>query len=113
MDTKYILEELTFNGKRVCLCPNCMAMAYLDGYLETFLEDDESLICDVTGKPGAIHFFSEGETYNLEKEIMLRLIARNLHSDEYKKLVEKYGPHKFLLHDDFYTENGEAIQPMD
>ena len=52
--------------------------------------------------PGTIEFKTTGEHYFLEKETMLRLIARNLKKEEYFALINKHGQSCFLLHDDFY-----------
>ena len=98
------------NGERT-FCPNCLAISYFNDELK--LENDEQLICDITNKKGAIIFESYDEHYILEKDIMLRLIAHNLKPEEYFVLCKKYSENNYMLHDDFYTEEGIAIQPMD
>ena len=101
---------IDYNGER-SYCPNCLAIAYFNEELNLVNSDD--FVCDIKQKKGAIKFVSERENYILNKKTMLRLISHNLKPDEYLKLVEKYGSHGYMIHDDFYTEDGIAIQPMD
>ena len=93
------------------LCPNCVAMMLCEGKLH--LENSENLKDDITGKSGAIAFISGDEHYTLEKETMMRLLSHNLDPDEWVALSEKYGEDKFMLHSDFYLEDGTAIQPLE
>ena len=92
-------------------CPTCLALMVYNNDL--YLENDISLKDDVTGKWGAVEYLSGDEHYVLEKGTMIRLICHNLKKDEYLILTKKYGSDKFQLHDDFYLEDGSAIQPME
>lgn len=94
-----------------CLCPNCIAI--LEAEESLILENDYDLNCEVSKKEGAVIYISGDEKYVLDKDIMHRLLKHNLKRIEYKRLVKKHGCHKFMLHDDFYTSDGYAIQPMD
>jgi hypothetical protein len=51
--------------------------------------------------------------YHLCQNCLLMLITRNLSSGQWKELMKIHSKHKipFLLHDDFYNENGIALQP--
>ena len=91
-------------------CPNCLASAYLDNALS--LENIPDVIDDVTGEAGAVEFIAEGEYYALEAETMLRLIACELDQDEYLALAQKYGTECFMIHSDFYCEDGTPVQPL-
>lgn len=76
------------------------------------LENNPDFVDDITGENGAVKYETEGESYTLEKETMERLILCNLTPEEYFTLAEKYSPHNFSLHDDFYDPiDGSAIQP--
>lgn len=92
------------------LCPNCLAVAFLNNKLH--FVNNLDLICDITGKRGAVEFISEHEYYCLNSKAMLRLISHNLKPREYKILAKKYGEYQYMLHDDFYSENGFALQPL-
>lgn len=98
------------NGEQV-FCPNCLCEEVATGQL--ILENDETLRDDVTGEFGAVEFCSSGEHYILKKERMIRLICHNLEPDEWKTLTEKYGEDKFELHEDFYDDDGFALQPLE
>jgi hypothetical protein len=49
-------------------------------------------------------------TYQLSKDILIRLIRNNLTKKQYKELIIKH-PNSFYLHDDFYDEDGNKLQP--
>ena len=92
-------------------CPNCLIGEFIEGNLN--LENDLNLIDDITGEHGAVEYKSDHESYTLERETMLRLIAHDLDCDEYFALAKKYGADMFHLHDDFYDpDTGEAEQPV-
>jgi hypothetical protein len=94
----------------ITLCPNCLAVAFLNDKLH--FVDNANLICDITGERGAVEFITCDEYYCLNSKAMMRLISHNLKPLEYFALAQKYGNHKFMIHDDFYDEDGFAIQPM-
>lgn len=110
-DYKSIEVTITDKNNKYVYCPNCLLLEFYNGN-ENNLENSDDFICDVINLRGAIHYNSQGEEYFLEKEILLRLINRNLTPNEYFALVKKYGQYKYMLHDDFYYyETGEALQP--
>lgn len=51
------------------------------------------------------------EPYLVCQECHGRLISRRLRPSEWFNLAKRHGWAKFLLHDDFYDDNGEATQP--
>ena len=106
-----IVDILKHKDGELHLCPNCMLMMCLNG--EFNYENDTTLQDDITGEYGAMRFESYGESYNLEKETMFRLIVNHLEPEEHQALVAKYGYDKFSLHSDFYDEDGTALQPHD
>lgn len=108
-----LLNNLSFNGNTLTYCPNCMCRAVADGSLAAQLQNDPNLIDDITGTSGAIKFSNDGETYCLNKDSMLRLLSYNLNPNEYIVLAQMYGDHNYMIHDDFYTDDGIAIQPID
>ncbi len=105
-----IMIALTDAAKTIELCPNCLAIMVLENKL--VFQNNPSFIDDITGKPGAVKFESYGESYALESETMMRLVAHNLRQHEYLALAKKYGADKFMIHDDFYDIDGTPIQPM-
>lgn len=104
-----VLATLIDNAEVRTLCPNCFTVAVHAGELE--FEADYDLVDDITGLPGAVKFVSGSETYTLAPRAMLRLLAHDLQPNEWKALVEKYGM-QYMLHDDFYDEDGTAWQPV-
>lgn len=108
-----IIFKIIDKNRTICLCPNCSAIMEQEGTLK--FENDLDLVCEVTGKEGAVIFSSGNEMYTLDKDIMHRLLKYNLKPKEYKILQKKkshLGFH-YMIHDDFYTEKGIAIQPLD
>lgn len=105
-----IVTTFVDKNKEQHLCPNCYTSAAY--HKELVFEDNPEFICDVTGRAGAVKYLTRDEHYTLSTPIMLRLVEHNLTPEEYFKLIGKYGEHSYMLHDDFYTENGEAIQPI-
>ena len=74
-----------------------------------------SNIDDITEEYGAVAYITLNESYILERSTLRRLILHNLKSYEWKALNDKYvKPHnsfKFMLHEDFYDTEGNALQP--
>ena len=72
---------------------------------------------DVLNFEGLYQVDENGNVYSLDKEIMHRLLKYNLKPEEYLKLKEigeeKGKGFQYMIHDDFYTEDGIAIQPID
>lgn len=103
------------NATRV-YCPNCLVFIVATDAV-TF---NENLYIkdDISGEYGAISYISAGETYNLNRDAFKRLVLRNLTPTEYKILYDKYVEpsdqrrFQFMLHEDFYTEEGIATQPV-
>ena len=91
------------------LCLSCMALSFLEGELS--FVNDQALIDDISGKPGAVEFKSTNERYCLEKQAMMRLLSYNLKRHEYLILADKYGRDKFMLRNDvyWYDDNYEVI----
>lgn len=107
----YLTMELADKNGSMAYCPNCITEAAYNDEL-SFVADD-NLICDITGKPGAVRFVCEGETYTLNPDSMVRLVRHTLNPDEYFALTKKYSAANYMLHDDFYDEaTGEAIMLM-
>lgn len=111
-DSESILVSLTDAGKERIMCPNCIAKALKKNKIS--FKGNMNLVDDVTGIHGAVKFQCLGtsEQYTLTPRRMLRLLAHDLCPNEWKVLSEKYGTHNFMLHSDFYTEDGWSIQPI-
>lgn len=109
-NTESVLATLVDAAEVRVLCPNCFTMAIAAGDL-TF-EPDYNLVDDITGLPGAVKFLNEFESYTLAPRTMMRLLAHDLRPREWKALAEKYSAQWFMLHDDFYDEDGVAWQPV-
>ena len=104
-----ILTHLIDVNEEKCLCPNCVAVAVANGTMK--LEANEALCDDVTSEIGAVVFINGNERYTLTPRRMIRLLAHDLRAYEWQALANKYGANQFMLHDDFYTEEGNPWQP--
>ena len=49
-------------------------------------------------------------TYTLCGNCLMPFVAHGLNFDSWKRLIKKF-PDSFDLHDDFYDEDGTALQP--
>lgn len=105
-----IVITLIDGVKKLHFCPNCLALHFQNN--EIAFINHQHLLDDITGQPGAVEFKSGNERYVLERRSMMRLISHNLQPVEWKSLVALYGEDKYMLHSDFYDEDGNALQPM-
>lgn len=94
-------------------CPNCIIRATLHNFIN--LCNHPQLKDDITGEPGAILFITQNEQYCLNRQTMQRLILKNLTAEEWNVLHDKYGNNRFafMIHEDFYDEEGNALQPVE
>lgn len=99
------------NGSKV-FCRCCLAIREQNANEPTFVNSSE-LIDDITGQPGAVKYEAINESYTLDAAAMRRLIFLNLRPDEWHALVKKYDEYQFMLHEDFYDEEGNAMQPYE
>lgn len=94
-------------------CPNCIYRALYNKSLN--LCNNSNLRDDITGEYGAILYVTHKEEYCLKRDTMIRLICHNLKPEEWKALTKKYveptGTFKFMLHEDFYDDEGNTLQP--
>lgn len=105
------IATITDKNGSVQYCLNCTSIALINRQLH--MENDETLVDDITGENGAVKFECGDETYILDSDTMKRLIALDLDPDEYFALAKKYGADKFHIHSDFYDDcDGVAIQPL-
>lgn len=105
------LTRIVSKNKEQVLCPLCVTRGVLDGTLDN-LEEDPGFVDDITGQKGAIKISDGDDVYSLNKETLIRLIEHNLTKKEYKVLSKKYSKDNFHLHEDFYDDEGNALQPM-
>lgn len=100
------------NTSRI-FCPNCLEMLTYTDRLK-FVEHPD-ITDDVYSTRGAIIYVSLNESYKLKANTLRRLILHNLKPEEWKALHKKYveepNTFKFMLHDDFYDDEGNALQP--
>ena len=111
--------------KNINICANCLA--YWGATLVGCTNDQKydfpkelvgNGICEISGESGAIkmrysneHFGNE--TYTLNKDTFVRFICHDLKANEYLKLLEVgHSRYEYMIHDDFYSDNGYAYQPI-
>lgn len=109
--TLSIISHIIDKDGEQIICPNCSVKKILDGTLK--FKDNPDFIDDITGKPGAVKYFDAYSGYVLNSKTLTRLLKYNLLPNEYKILAKKYSPHDFMLHEDFYNEDGIAMQPLE
>lgn len=112
---------LTDARKSVKYCPNHICAALVDGKLK-FVPNMKAKD-ELRGQFGAVKYSQAygGEEYVLSPETMRRLINRSLYKAEWRGLVKNqirkgkatgYGDLPYLLHDDFYNEDGSFWQEI-
>ena len=105
-----IIVKIVDKHKTYQYCPNCLLDEELNNNLN--LKDDSDIKCEITGKPACI-YISGDEKYVLNSDIMHRLIRCNLEPEEYLTLIKtRQGKFSFMIHEDFYDEDGYALQPI-
>ena len=109
-DNEILQIKITDKYGTTCYCPNCLAIHTYNNIINFVPNTD--FIDDITKEPGAIRYEAYDESYTLNLETFKRLIRHNLTPEEYFTLCILYGENKYMIHDDFYTEEGIAIQPM-
>ena len=76
---------------------------------------DSCEVCNSTmeGNPGLLWHLSDDEvTYILCPNCLSRLVMRALSPLQFHTLIKNgHAPEEFMLHDDFYDEAGNALQP--
>ena len=96
-------------------CPNCLTAGIYNNYIN-FTNNNE-LKDDILGSYGAVAYITQNESYSLERATLRRLILHSLKPWEWKILHDKYvkpfNKFQFMLHDDFYDDEGNALQPAD
>ena len=110
----FIIAEITDAKRTVRYCPNCMAIKLCNEEIK--FTPDKTLLCEITNKLGAVHYRTIDEDFILNPSTMIRFISHNLTVREYKKireLCDLYDMNDYMIHDDFYTEDGIAIQPLE
>lgn len=96
------------------LCPNCMAEAVYD---HEFPRAVGIYTSEISGRHGALKIVDAAdsdapETFYLLPDEAERLFRHELTPEDFAVLSIKHSD-SFLLHDDFYDEDGNALQPMD
>ena len=102
------------NTSRI-FCPNCLGMLTYTNRIK-FIEHPD-IRDDIEDTYGAVIYVDCDESYKLKADTLKRLILHNLKPNEWKALHKKYieepTKFKFMLHEDFYDEEGNALQPQE
>jgi hypothetical protein len=113
-----IAAVLGSEPNEVALCPNDLIVAALKGELKNAAEVE--LPCFFCGKPAiglCVDFKMDQKAdprdveYAACAEHLEALAMRDLHPGEVSKLRDFYGEDTFMVHDDFYDEEGNAVEP--
>jgi len=71
----------------------------------------ENQTCELCDFPESCTLIDGDTTYKLCPNHLLSLVELRLSVKEAKKLIQKHGNQTFYLHEDFYDEQGHALQP--
>ncbi len=108
----YIIKDTC--GHSITICPNCVTMKVYQGEMEEMLKDFHSdpYASEISGEVADVIVVDQKTEYYLTRNEAVRLFGHRLNKEEYKKLIEHgRSTEEFLLHDDFYDEDGQAMQP--
>jgi hypothetical protein len=72
---------------------------------------ESQIKCQACGKHESQVILQDDVAYRICHNCLLSLVARALAPEEYLNLVEIHGNKAFLLHEDFYDDEGHALQP--
>lgn len=99
----------------VVMCPNCMSESIYNRGVKWPIADSDKR-SEISDKPDALSIIVPGyikHIYVVTTDEAVRLLEHALMPDEYKALLKNHSETEYELHDDFYTEDGFALQPMD
>ena len=95
---------------KMTLCPNCVAYSISD---KTLKIPEGSYVSEISGEMGAVKITDLNVIYLVTPDEALRLLGHALLPDEFTALINgKHSMDEFELHDDFYTDDGLAYQPV-
>ena len=117
--------KVELKDKTISICAN--HLAYWGARLVNATFDNKDLdfpklignkTCEINGTTDAIRISSEypnaqDETYTLNPSTFTRFICHDLKPNEYLALIRNgHSKYDYMLHDDFYSDNGWAYQPI-
>lgn len=107
----FVLNRISTLNEYFKVCPNCFSK-YLD---EIIKEEPISHKCDCCDSNDVYKITTSFKTYFLCKEHLIDFVCYNLKQSDFKSLykTDSKGNCDFYLHDDFYDEDGIALQPND
>lgn len=114
-EVEYVLGKFDDGVNSMLLCPNHQIMYFLGivklTEMELYPSKISDLSCAICGEQ-AIRFEDTDATYDLCGSHMIKLVRKSLSKQEFSVLYLKHGK-TYLMHDDFYDYDGEALQPME
>ncbi len=102
-------------GNVINICPNCIANKVYNNELIPLLKKElpgNTFISEISGKPEAVKITDSLNEYTVTYEEADRLLGCDLKPEEYLKLMKTHSDEEYLLHDDYYNEDGKALQPV-
>lgn len=107
----FILTTIEASNDKYKVCPNCFAR-YLDEIIKAETIHHK---CDCCNSHDVLQITTSFATYYLCKEHLIDFACYNLDKQSFKALytTDTKGNCDFYLHDDFYFEDGIALQPND
>lgn len=108
--------KITVKSGEYIYCPCCLEIHAIKGF-PFKLQGNKYVKCEITEENYAVKLddfnkSENGDHFCLSADIFKRLISHNLKPKEHKKLVELHSWITYLLHDDFYDEKHNALQPI-
>ena len=112
-DMPFLNYEITVhNGKEpIHICPNCAAGVSTSIWRLGDLNGD--FTSEISGKSGAVKVKdTNASDYFVTADELQRLFGHYLLPNEYKALLKNHDAGEYLIHDDFYNDDGIAYQPI-
>ena len=108
----YLDHIISGKSETIKICPNCVVSGV---YYNTINFPEGNFISEISGAKNAIEIKEQisDETYYLSPNEAKRLFCHMLMPEEYNILLTNHDNREYMLHDDFYDEEGNALQPID
>lgn len=103
---------ITSKNNKLMICPNCLTEEIFAGAFKIKKGNLESEISKSRTAVEITQQLPTNEKYILTPQEAIRLFSHMLLPEEYKILTRTHPTSEYLLHEDFYDDDGFAVQPL-